>query len=67
MATYSDLATYRNSSAFNDRCTISVANIEGAEDERTETGLCKKVEGPINEDFWCKLFKRKHRRAIAEG
>lgn len=31
------------------------------ENERTETGRCELVEGTIDEDYWCKLFKRKRR------
>ena len=28
------------------------------ENERTEIGLCRKVEGPIGGNMWCKLFER---------
>jgi len=29
-------------------------------------GVCEKVAGPIDEDYWCKLFRRR-RKTIAHG
>lgn len=50
-----------------DHCGACRFFIESAEAEKTETGACQKVAGPIGEDMWCKLFKRKTTRTIAAG
>lgn len=50
-----------------DHCAACVNWIEAQEDEATETAPCRKVEGRVREDFWCKLFKRRHRRTIASS
>ena len=42
-----------------DHCGACTHWIESAENEETETGECELVAGPIKEDYWCKLFKRK--------
>lgn len=39
-----------------DHCGACVHFIN--ENEATETGECELVEGSIEEDYWCKLFKR---------
>lgn len=30
-------------------------------------GECELVDGPIGEDMWCKLFKAKRGKTLAEG
>lgn len=49
-----------------DHCGACRFWIESEEDEEAETGACEKVAGPIKEDYWCKLFKRR-RETIGGG
>lgn len=37
-----------------------------SEDEGSEKGSCALVEGEIDEDMWCKLFKPARKPTIAE-
>jgi hypothetical protein len=37
------------------------------EDKESEKGTCELVAGTIDEDYWCKLYKQKHKPTIAEG
>lgn len=49
-----------------DHCGACAYWIEASENEQTETGLCQKVAGEIEEDFWCTLFSRKN-ATLAQG
>lgn len=45
---------------------IDADDAEATEDDY-EDGECELVEGKIGEDMWCKLFKEKRRKTLAEG
>ena len=38
-----------------------------SENEKTEKGSCELVAGTIDEDMWCKLFKAKRQKTLAEA
>ena len=40
-------------------------NVDAGEDY--EDGECELVVGKIGEDMWCKLFREKRRKTLAEG
>jgi hypothetical protein len=49
-------------------CTFYIEGVEeGESDGYDEAGTCKKVDGEIDEDMWCVLFKPKRLKTLAEG
>ena len=37
------------------------------DEDASGNGACELVEGKINEDMWCELFKDKRKATLAEG